>query len=250
MAFIKATRIWTTIGSIAAVIVLIPTLYDFCVNHWKRPKAFRAGLISYSTLLNEGVRNDGNGIRVFFGNDLVKNFTIVNIRIKNSGRSPLLATDFEAPPTIKFKNVHKIYFTKATDRHPHDLNPQVILEFNVIKVVPLLLNSRDSFVIEAGIDLGSQPGPPEIEVGARIAGVTYVDASPSGEGKKSKKGQPFFFSLIVIIVLPLFLIFGVYKAKAYYHRYNKILDTLHGIRIENQILRKILAAQHGRPPQS
>ena len=154
-------------------------------------------------------------ITILFEDSPVSNVTSLAVRIKNTGKVPILARTFEGELTISTDS-HILQYG-ITEQHPPTLKPLIESELMGIKNLdtfntpifpklhmrPLLLNPDDSFTV--GLLLSDYKGDLSIE--ARIAGVKEIKEVTS-------RADPKRSSLKFLIGLVLFSIFMIFPRKS------------------------------------
>ncbi len=180
------TTLWPAILGAIPIFGVTWAIYAFIVTRSSLKKGITVQVISVITLLNRAAKADGKGLRVLLGEDCVGNFAVVLLRVANTGGSPILAADFESPLSISFKNVKKVYFSAVKSAVPSNLRPVNTSNGNTVQIAPMLLNPRDSFIVEAGIDLGDKEEDLEIVAEARVVGVSSIRTLSKADAPSEK----------------------------------------------------------------
>lgn len=173
MDIIKNLDFWDVL---IALMALLGGHYYYRRERHRGRKSLIVEQTSWSTITNEAIRIDGKPLRVFLGEQPVRNFAISRIKIANTGGAPILASDFEREVVIRFVGIDEIYYTDLQGRTSSSLAPGISVQGEgEVMIKPLLLNSGDSFVVEVGVDLNRHDVGPSIEAFGRIAGVSDIE---------------------------------------------------------------------------
>lgn len=148
-----------------------------------------------------------NDLKISFLGREVQDVSVVSFTLKNSGKVPILRTDFDGPLKVYVPNTGGILAAYVSDAKPYTL-PVSLKEFErqkdrllmrMVEVSPLLLNPGDEFTLLAvvsGVDTHDRAFPE-----ARIVGLSDVDRYDSKANRQSRfKGIP-IWSLLSFILL-------------------------------------------------
>lgn len=80
-------------------------------------------------------------------NETVDNVYLILIKLQNTGKVSIKGSDFEKPISINFDKASILEF-KIYEKFPDNLNPKLTLFENNIEIEPLLLNSKEWFIIK------------------------------------------------------------------------------------------------------
>jgi hypothetical protein len=223
MSFLKNKKFRMIAGGIvssATILGLFPPFYALYFDAWVRPKSLQVDWISLSTLLNDQPRAS-NKLRVSYDGESINNFAIVKLRIKNIGRTDIFAEDFKTPLLIKFPNIRKIFFVEVTGTKPSKFTPKLSWDDKSVKIEPQLLNSKERFFFDIGIDFDSKAGLLMVEPEGRIAGISkitvknnYTDTQQEKyerEFKKRSDRNTFIAAMIWGLTMITIIIIGLFQ---------------------------------------
>ncbi|KAB0670338.1 hypothetical protein F6V30_09300 [Oryzomonas sagensis] len=104
---------------------------------------------------------------------------LVIFEIRNDGRKPVLATDFESPLEIRLDSKTSFVKTGVTSKSPKDIEASIISEQKRISLKPILLNPKDSIQITA-LTSGEDP---VFNTKARIVGISEISLTDISKEK-------------------------------------------------------------------
>ncbi|HEY7646788.1 MAG TPA: hypothetical protein VH858_17230 [Hyphomicrobiales bacterium] len=211
MSFLKSTSLGNILQGVGVVIALVAGIVAW--NQSIRPKGLLTEVISISSLINENARTQDGQLRVLFHDEIVKNFALVQFRIKNTGGYPISVRDFERDLKLKLENIDKVYSVKVTGRSPQNLTPTVEFENDSIIIKPLLLNPEDSFIINSGID-AENVEKLKMTPDGRISGIRHIKYKNYKPNKNEKDASIWFIlSLVVSFISLIFAAIAPYLSK-------------------------------------
>lgn len=140
-------------------------------------------------------------MQVSIGGQPVVSPYLSTIVLTNDGLKPIVASDFESPLEFATNAGADVVRATVSAISPSDLRGAIVMEKQVVKLKPILLNPGDSLQFTV-ITTGKQPA---FSPRARIAGVSKIVLED--ETKKKDKGQAVNLVLYVftLIVYPIFL---------------------------------------------
>ena len=126
---------------------------------------------------------------------------LVVFEIRNDGRKPILATDFESPLDIRLEAKTSFVRSGVTKRIPNDIETTIINERQRLSLKPGLLNPKDTIEITA-ITSGATP---VFSSKARVIGISNVALEDSTKEKPTlaKLALLLFCSLPCLIAFAL-----------------------------------------------
>lgn len=145
-------------------------------------KALSVQVLSQGTWFTGPLAPD---FRLIYKDDPVQNVASVLIEIRNTGRQPIAASDFEKPLKLAIKGTSKILSVEQVGAEPSDLRLNLNSDGSDVHVGPTLFNPKDMALVSV---TALCSGRPEIGVDlatARIAGIRSVDfqTSPKPRGR-------------------------------------------------------------------
>jgi hypothetical protein len=186
--FITRTRVFFTLMvGIVAGLANIGTVKQTFFDH----KAISYELVSKSALDPSSFV----GLQMLIDGKPLRRVDIQTVRVFNSGDQPVVIADFEGPLRLIFPG--QIIKAAVAARSPGNLPAKISFDGNSVAVEPLLLNSGDSFSIQALTGVASDAsGAPAVTsasdadatVSARIAGVKSIE----------KAAKPVSYTVLVI----------------------------------------------------
>lgn len=132
---------------IAAIFVAV-AIGIFTLYFQRIKKSFSYFVLSQTPLLTvkEEVKGD---IHISFKNMNIQDLYLVVINFWNSGNVPIEPSDFEKCINLSFGDDSIIISVDILEKSPESLDPQFFIEENnVLSIMPLLLNSQDSFTFK------------------------------------------------------------------------------------------------------
>jgi hypothetical protein len=151
------------------VAIIVAIIIAWVVNKWLKQKRLDYEIYSDIALINIGEANLPD-ISVNYKNKKVSNLRIVILRLLNSGRQPIPATDFEEPIRFRVPKTCSILYAEVEQAIPRSLKIPFTIDERTIEFAPALLNPKDEFYLKVIVD---GTGSPELERG-RIIGVRNV----------------------------------------------------------------------------
>jgi hypothetical protein len=112
-------------------------------------------------------------IKMSIGGRPVYDPRLVTLRVRNSGNTPILSSDFDGPIEVAFGTSVDLLDVAVDDSEPGHLTPIVNILTRAVRIDPLLLNPGDSFLLTILSDGATEP-----QVLARIAGVPNPTREP------------------------------------------------------------------------
>jgi len=130
---------------------------------------------------------------------------LIVFQIRNDGRKPILATDFESPLNIRLESKTSFVRVGITDKIPRDIEASIILESQKFSLKPSLLNPKDLLEITA-ITSGDTP---IFSSKARVAAISNVYIEDSTKEKPSKLRLALILSSSLLCWIALSLMVNV-----------------------------------------
>lgn len=136
---------WNLIGGVLAGLSLLASIIIFLLQ--KNEKKLSFEVIAETSLLTTKEKIEGK-LKILFNDQEVENVKFIEIKIINSGNIGIPATDFERPIKIKFPETSKILSCEVVENYPDSLNTKTLLNETGISIEPLLINSKDYFILK------------------------------------------------------------------------------------------------------
>ena len=163
--------IWQFVGVILGVLAIFISYILYRKQSQK--KALEYEIISSTPLLSIGEEVKGK-LEIFFNRERVKQVHLIQVRIINSGNTPILTNDFKRPVSVSFGEEAQILTAEVAEVNPDGLDVSTKIEDGEIVLVPTLLNQGDSVRLKMLISsFGGQ-----IAVDGRIVGVKDICEIP------------------------------------------------------------------------
>ena len=153
----------------AAIITLAGLIITLTIAHFnKAKKRLQYEVVSYTrlTTIHEAA---GDRIAITFDGKPVSAVVLVSVSVANTGNQPLLEADFTTPLSMNLTD-GKILSAEVTERSPNGLPVNISIVDASLKVDPLLLNPKDSFIVHLLAD-GGNAG---VDVQGRIVGAPIL----------------------------------------------------------------------------
>jgi hypothetical protein len=144
-------------------------VFSFC---WNRRAARKSLGYQISIAPLTSISHDFKGrLQISFDGSPIGEVSVVSIRIKNNGSTPIRREDFEKPLFCQIAGNGTFLIAEISARTPDSLEPQLLPNVKRIEVQPLLLNRNDEFTIFSLIS----GFPNAIEIAGRMVGVKVTD---------------------------------------------------------------------------
>lgn len=114
--------VWQITGATLALIAILVTVAIFWIAESKKEKDLEATILSTTALLNPGVESARRNIKVLYNDREIENFSIIQVRIQNSGAQPIRTSDIEKEIEIELENVAEIVSADVIAQQPDDIN--------------------------------------------------------------------------------------------------------------------------------
>ncbi len=147
---------WGMIGAVATVIAVLVMVVTAVTN---RTRKSLSCIVSRVPVLTMGDRADASNVKVLYGETEVQSLHRVRIRFRSSGNKAITPADFVRPIVVTVQAPAKILTATVIESNPVDVSEGIDYAGTAkITVVPLLMNPKDEFSIEALIgDLATKP---------------------------------------------------------------------------------------------
>lgn len=159
--------VWQFIGAVLALVAVLVAVILYLRQRGR--KALSYEILTRSPLLSHEEEAQGK-LRILFGEERVKDIYLVEVKITNSGNSPITADDYERPVILRFGQHSRILTAEVSSTKPSSLRPNPTIYTEEIWLDPILLNAGDSITLKM---LVTQPSR-EMNVDGRIAGVKDI----------------------------------------------------------------------------
>ncbi len=167
--------IWQFLGVIVAIVGLMLTILLFKLQRDRKK-------ISYTVISSKPMVSVSDEVKdrvqILFDDGPVNDVSLVVLKFCNSGSMPILSTEYDRPITLSFGKGSKVLDVEILSMIPSNIKTSVKIDSEKIVVEPLLLNSKDSFVLKILLNNFNN----EVDVDARIVGVKQIQSSHSPIG--------------------------------------------------------------------
>ncbi len=138
-------QIWIEYRAIIVPVLLTATTLRITGLRIKKALSFQyminTSLLPKSTLISDQYK-------ITYKNKIAADIYVIEIKFQNTGRLAIIESDFTEPIQISFQNNVTIISAEIASVYPDDLKPKCEIENNSIKLMPLLLNKRDTVSIK------------------------------------------------------------------------------------------------------
>ena len=182
------------------LMVTLASSYSVLLPYFQSPeREFSISLVSQAALQPDATKDKNMGLEITIDKIPVKDPYLTTYKIENTGRTPILAKDFENALEISTNKNKSIIRVEISDKSPQNLRPNIHKENELILVDPLLLNSNDSITLS----ILSANGIPKFNFSARIAGIQSINTII-----KSQNKSPSVTWILSILTILLILLAG------------------------------------------
>ncbi|KAA3660964.1 MAG: hypothetical protein DWQ04_17945 [Chloroflexi bacterium] len=189
------------------ILLLIEYRTGWFASSWKKELSYE--VVTVTSLVNtENIMGSPVKLTVNLGEHTIDNPTSIVVKVKNTGRMPIVPSDFHAPITIDYGNVSSYLFT--LNSFPSDMKIEWEESINWIEnerkafiVKPMLFNPGDFFTIGMITD-----GYDGIEVLSRVAGIKNI-LRVDPEAKRQVEAKFFNIILIVLSLMAIIMLCGL-----------------------------------------
>lgn len=136
---------FTALGVLFAIAaIIVPVLLE--------RRELTIEIVSRTRFLESFSRSAKERMSILMDGRPIEDFTIVQIRITNTGRKAIAESDFEAHPLVfQLSDINRIQFSTLLSSDPNGLVIKVAKDKDRLRIAPFGLNPKASFVIESGI---------------------------------------------------------------------------------------------------
>ncbi len=197
---------WTALGVITAIAAISLSLFVFFHGETSKRKDLEVTLISRMSLVNKEFERKKGKIKVYYEGEIIENYSLLQLKIENTGRQPIKKADFSQPLKILLQGANEIVTVEKVRSDPEDLKIVTDISQSLVKVENILLNPTDWYILEVGVVSGSNSLPDVKGVSARITEIKKVKfhsdlkASPKVQGKSIIPIAASLFSIVTVII--------------------------------------------------
>jgi len=156
---------------LSVAVALITALVLFILQ--LRRKALTYDIKSNAPLFVADAKVSGR-IAVLLDDIPVQSPRSIVVQIVNTGNLPIRSSDFEKPIAVTLGDHAKVLSAKISDTDPKNIHPEIDIEDSRIVLHPLLLNPKDSVILEALVDGASG----QVTIDGRIVGISQLHSAP------------------------------------------------------------------------
>jgi len=161
---------------ILAFVTIVVTIILYLLQRRYRHKSLSYEIISNAPLLSLKEEIKGN-LQIVFNGKPVQSVHLIVVKIINSGKVPIVSTDYERPVSLNFSDNCQILTADISETNPKSLQASVSIENSKAVISPILLNSGDSIKVKL---LVSQFDG-QINVDGRVVGVKDISKLKDAE---------------------------------------------------------------------
>ena len=187
---------WQFIGAVLALVAIVVTIFLYRKQSHRKQLSY--GIVTRTPLLSvkEQIKGD---LKILYNGEPVEKVYLVQIKMLNSGNTPILPTDYERSVGFSFGEEAKILTAEITETEPKSLKPSIKVDGKSVLLSSSLMNPDDSMILNVLVSrFGGQ-----ITVDGRIAGVKDIRVLTEGR----RLGEVFLF--VVGLALGFIAIFVV-----------------------------------------
>jgi len=193
VAEIERSRDWKYLVMLAVAIAGV-VIQVWLAKYQNPDKRVIVRVLSQASLQPTG-KDAFPGLQVLVdGVDLADPYLSV-LQLANEGEMPVSATEFEAPLEVHVDSDRKVIRARVSETSPKDVIANISTEVQTLKLMPTLLNPRDSITV-AILTTG---GIPTFSSKARIKGISTVPVLGI-EKKKSSPSTISFFAICAFLL--------------------------------------------------
>lgn len=165
---------WTVIGAVVAVVAIGLAVLFFILNQTSASKSLEVELVAMTSFTSSDLDLGPVEMWVTYKGEQIASYANIQVRVANTGGTPIRKDDYESPLTLDFENVKRILSARELASNPTEINAEPQIEGATNVVLPrILLNSGDWYTIE--IELEALPDSTlRFDPIARIAGVGRI----------------------------------------------------------------------------
>lgn len=165
---------WTVVGAVGAVVAIGLAVLFFILNQTSASKGLEIELVAMTSFTSSDLDLGPVEVWVTYHGERIAGYANMQIRVANTGGTPIRKDDYESPLTLDFKNVERILSARELASNPTEINAEPEIQGAANVVLPkILLNSGDWYTIQ--IELAALPdSTPRFDPIARIAGVDRI----------------------------------------------------------------------------
>lgn len=194
-------QIWNFIGVLVAVVAILTSIVLY--GKQRRRKALSYEIISQTPLTS--VKEEiGKDVQILYKGKLVQQVYLIEVRIINSGNTPIEEDHYTHPISLSFGEEAQILTAEVAEKRPSSLRASVVIEGKKIVLLPTLLNEKDSVKLRALVN-----GFDKINVDGRIVGVKTIE--------EFVEGTSFWF--LLLSGMAIFLLGVIFLALSTYWLY-------------------------------
>jgi len=166
MSDIFRDPIWQFIGAILAIIAILTSVGLYLRQ--RRHKQLSYAILSQTPLLSmaEEIKDK---LQVLYEGKIVRQVHLIMVKIMNSGKIPILSTDFVIPINLDFEGA-RILTAEIHKTSPQSLEASINIEDNMAVVSPNLLNEGDAITLKMLVSEFKD----KIMVKGRVVGVKEI----------------------------------------------------------------------------
>lgn len=192
----------STFKAILSVLAIISPASFFI--YWKQRKRKSLGYELLSIMPLSSV--DSNtllsyrqiGLQITFNNEIISHAHFITVRITNTGNVPIKKEDFDEPITLYFGEKAKVLAWRGGGQNP-EIQIKLKIEPQRVIVEPILLNDKDSFLIETFVSdfIG------KVRVLGRIVGVKEIKDTSGGlpiSREEELVNEALFLSIVIFLL--------------------------------------------------
>lgn len=164
--------VWQFVGAVLALLTIGVSIWAYVLQ--KPRKRLLIERVARVPLITAGADHIP-GLQILIDGHQIERATVVVVRVRNLGNSPLAASDFDSNLTLDFEIGSVVLDAQISGSTPEHLPITAERSANLVTFSKSLLNPGDTFLCRILVQDSSGNYVPK----ARVAGVRDIETSPS-----------------------------------------------------------------------
>jgi len=218
---------WLILGGICAVAAIILSIFTFSYGEIGKRKELKVTLVSRTSLVNNEFGYKKGEIKVTYDGEDIGNYSLLQLKVENSGRQPIRKEDFSQPIEIKLQGNNQIIIAEKIRSDPEELKIMTNISESTVKIDNILFNPTDWYILEVGVVSDSNSLPDVEDVLARISGIKKVEYYSDLKAASHVTTKNIMSIIASLSALSAGFIFGWQRLrmkKQYKHELTEVID--------------------------
>lgn len=188
--------IWQFVGAVLALLAIGVTVWIYLAQRPRRHLVVER--VARMPLMAVGPKKIP-GLKISVNDEPVAEVTVVLVRIRNAGNTPLTASDFESPISLAFGANAKVLYAEVAESNPAGLDVPATFFDNVVQFEKQLLNPGDTYSCRILV----QDSIGKYAVSGRVVGVRQIETSKSPRvGPSIAVVAGLLVAIVALILMP------------------------------------------------